>query len=464
MQAQSIRRRPSRCFMSTVAAVAAIVALAACGGDDDKKATTPSGGDVTTTPASGTGPQSTELGTGVTDTAVKLGIVLIDYDNAVISAHIDFKRGDQQKIFQAFVDDLNKNGGVASGKKIEPVYVVYAPLGTDPPLKACTKLTEDENVFATVGVLYEPTGAAQICFTKQHKSILITHELSEGIVKKAPAGLLLTTDTLAERSTRKLLEEANGKGLLTGKKFGILAEPGTKDRIGEVIEPELKKLGLEVGTAATLQVEGTGDTTAAQSQLDSVIERWKGEGVTALFISGLVPISKVFVQKIKSAMPDVLIVTDGDSSAKGGAQDVANAGVTPNPYAGTLALVGLTDQEQFETPDLRECVKVWETASGTKVDAPKDVKPDANGKRDEIWITVRDACSDLKFFKAIADRIGPYLNNENWINAVNNFGAIPVVATAQASLGKDKYDASDSATLHEWDPTAGTAGDWKAVS
>ncbi len=456
------RRRPWWFVLSIVGFAAALALAAACGGDGNKNKAEP--GVETTTPASGTAPQSKELGQGVTDTSVKLGVVLIDYDNDVISANIDFKRGNQQKIFQAFVDDINNHGGVAGGKKIDPVYELYAPLGTDPPLKACTKLTEDAKVFATVGVLYEPTGAAQVCFTKQHKSILITHELSEGIVKKATPGLLLTTDTLAERSTRELLEQANAKGLLTGKKFGILTEPGTKDRVDSVIKPELKKLNLETGTAATLQIEGTGDTTAAQSQLDSIIERWKGENVTALFISGLTPISKVFVQKIKKAMPDVLIVTDGDSSAKGAAQDVAAAGVSPNPYAGTLALVGLTDQEQFETPDLQACVKVWEDASGTKVAAPEDVKPDANGKRDEIWISVRDSCSDLQFFKEIADRVGPYLDNQNWIDAVNNFGAIKIVATPSASLGKGKYDAGDGATLHEWDPTAGKNGDWKAVT
>src|SRR5207302_10777039 len=191
--------------------------------------------------AAGTAPQSTTLGQGVTDTSIKLGVVLIDYNNSVISANIDFTRGDQQKIFQAFIDDVNNNGGVAGGKKLVPAYDLYAPLGTHPPLQACTKLTEDAKVFATIGVLYEPTGAGQVCFTKQHKTILITHELSEDIMKRVPPGYLLTTDALAERSARDMLEQANTKGLLAGKKFGILAEAGTKSRIDSVLKPELQK-------------------------------------------------------------------------------------------------------------------------------------------------------------------------------------------------------------------------------
>jgi hypothetical protein len=441
--------------------LAAVVALSACGGDDDD---TPSADNTTTvsSPGGGTKPQTTELGQGVTDGAIKLGIVIVDYDNEVISANVDFSRGDQEAIYQAFVDDLNKNGGIG-GRQIEPVYEVYAPLGSDPPMKACTRLTEDEKVFATLGVLIDFAGAAQVCFAKTHESILLTHELSQGIVDKATPGLLLTTDTLAERASSELLQSAFDKGLLTGKKFGILSDAEGKSRIDDVVEPKIKDLGLEVGTAGVLNIDPSGDTTAAQAQLDSFIERWKNEDVTALFISGLATVDNQFVQKIKNELPDLLLLTDGDASAKGAAQDLVNAGTTPNPYQGMLALIGLTDQEQFETPSLQECVKVWETASGDTVVAPKDLKAGSDGKRAEIWITVRDACSDLKFFKDIAERVGQYLNNDNWIDAVNNFGEIEVVASTAASLGEGKYDAGDGGTLKQFDTEAGTAGDWAPV-
>ncbi len=459
MRVQEARRHRSRSFVYLAGVLATVVALAACGSSSKPKATT----NTTAPAAGGTAPQSTELGQGVTADSVKLGIVIVDYDNAVISANVDFTRGPQQKIYQAFVDDMNNNGGVAGGLKVDPVYDVYAPLGSDPPLRACTKLTDDAKVFATVGVLIDFAGAAQLCFTKQHKTILITHELSQDVMDKAPGGTLLTTDTLAERSTRDMLEAANTKGLLTGKKFGILAETTNKSRINDVIKPELKKLNIPVGTAGVLTLDPSGDTTQSQAQLDSFIERWKGENITALFVSGLAAVSKVYIQKIRKELGDILIMTDGDSSAKAAGQDAANAGVNPNPYDGMFAWVGLTEQEQFETPSMQECVKVWETASGTKVVAPKDLKKGADGKRAEIWITVRDVCSDLKFFKTIADKVGKYLNNANWVDAVNNFGEITIVATPKATLGTDKYDASDGAQLVEFDPAAGTSGDWKVV-
>jgi hypothetical protein len=359
---------------------------------------------------------------------------------------------------------MNKNGGIA-GRQIKPIYKSYVSIGSAGPLEACTKMTEDEKVFATVGVLYDPTGAGQLCFTKTHESILVTHELSESIMKKARPGMLLTPDALAERSIRTMVELAEKKGLLDGKKFGVVAETGTKSRIDEAIVPALKKAGAEVGSTGTLQLGDSTDTTQAMAQLESLIERWKGEKINAVFISGLSTVSKGQVDKIKEAFPDAFLMTDADSSAKGAGQDAVNAKISPNPYDGIVSLAGLTDQQEFERKQTADCIAIWEKASGTKVVAPKDIKPDADGKRAEIWITARDACNELGFVKVIADRIGKNLNYTNWVNTVNTFGKTKDFPnTDAASLGVGKYDANNNFSLAEFDPTAGTSGDWKQLT
>ncbi len=460
----SRQRRSAVC----AGALALTVGLAACG--SSSKSSTPSSAKTTTTPQTvsvTTGPPNTtpELagnGQGVTATTVKIGVVFVDYK--AIAQFIDFQRGDQQKIFQAFVDDINAHGGVAGGRKLVPSYNTYFPAGSAGPLAACTQFTEDDKVFATIGVLIDASGGGQLCFTKQHHSILLTHELSEDVMSKADPGLLLTTDALAERSARTMLDLGMNKGILKGKKFAILAETGTKSRITSAIEPELKKLGIRYGTAGVLNIGQDEDTTAGQAQMAPLIERWKGENDNAVFISGLGAVSKVFVQKIKASMPDVLLMTDTDSSAKGAAQDAVHAGARPNPYDGILSLTGLSDEQQFETPKVQACVKTYETASGETVVAPKDLKPDKNGKRQEVWISVRDSCSDLDFFKTIADKVGKNLNNTNWTRVVDNFGTIQLVGTSAASLGTGKYDADNNFALVAFDPTSGANGDWKALT
>jgi hypothetical protein len=458
-------RRRSACVAGGIALA---VTLAACGSStksgtktDNASTTTPQTISVTTGPPN-TSPESTAIGQGVTATTVKIGVVFVDYK--AIAQFIDFARGDQQKITQAFIDDINNHGGVAGGRKLEAVYNSYFPVGSAGPLAACTQFTDDDKVFATIGVLIDASGAGQLCFTKQHHSILLTHELSEDVMQKADPGLLLTSDSLAERSIRTMLDLAKNKGNLDGKKFAILAETGTKSRIDSAIKPEMKKLGIPLGTAGVLSIGQDENTTVGQSQMGPLIERWKGENDNAVFISGLGAVSKVFVQKIRAAMPDVLLMTDANSSAKGAGQDAVHAGLNPNPYADMLSLAGLSDEQQFETPKLQACVKVWEKASGTKVVAPKDLKPDKDGKRQEIWITVRDACSDINMFKTIADKVGKNLNNVNWQRTVDNFGTIDLVSTAAASLGTGKYDADNNFSLVSFDPMAGTGGDWKALT
>ena len=80
-----------------------------------------------------------------------------------------------------------------------------------------------------------------------------------------------------------------------------------------------------------LNIGQDANTTAGQAQMPPLIERWKGENVNAVFITGLGAVSKVFVQAIKAAMPDVLIMTNTDSSAKGAAQDAVRAGRQAEP-------------------------------------------------------------------------------------------------------------------------------------
>ena len=60
--------------------------------------------------------------------------------------------------------------------------------------------------------------------------------------------------------------------------------------------------------------------------------------------------AKQFVQKLKSEMPDVQLITDASSTAEQG-QDLVAAGTNPNPYDGMLGTIdsdGLRALEQQE--------------------------------------------------------------------------------------------------------------------
>ena len=194
------------------------VVLAACG--SGTKAATP----TTTAPAGATAagsnaPISKTLGEGVTATTIKIGIALVNFQ--CIAAYIQTTRIDEYKVYQAFIDDINAHGGIA-GRKIIPVFHTFCPIVPAPALSLCTQFTEDDHVFAVMGDFIDLTGQAQPCIAKQHKTVLITIDLTKAIIDSAPPGMLLTFDANQERTVAVTLELLKRQHTLDGKKVAVL--------------------------------------------------------------------------------------------------------------------------------------------------------------------------------------------------------------------------------------------------
>ena len=447
MRALSSSRPSLRRSVAVLSVIAFAAAAAACGSSSKSSSSS------NTTASSGTTAPAVvdkSFGTGVTANSIKIGIAIVDF--APIQQFVDFNHGDEQKIDQVFIDNINKNGGIG-GKKLDVVYQKYTPIGSTFPTQVCTKMTQDEKVFAVLGNIEDPTGASQLCVSKQNHTILIGHDMTDTeLLGAAPNGLMLTPDIAAERRLNVLLSLVKTQKTLDGKTVATLAETSTKGRISSVITPALKDMGVKTGTNAVLDVGGTTDTTAAQAQLDSFIERWKTEGVNAIIITGADVVANQFVTKLSKQMPGTLLLTDSTSSAAGSAQDNVAAHLNPNPYEGMLTANGLPDQQAFEEANLQKCVKEYETATGETVISPQDLKPGPDGKRVQVWVAISDICRELTMFQQIAAKVGPYLNNTNWVNAVNSLGAVKDLPSSQyASLKTGKYDADDSFALAKFE-------------
>lgn len=401
-------------------------------------------------------------GQGVTADTIKLGLVQVDYK--CIQDFVDFNRGDQEETYKVFVDDLNAKGGI-NGRKVEPVYRDFCPIGNAEALSTCTSFTEDDKVFAVVGVFIDQSGDAQLCIAKNHKTVEIIHNVSQSWIDQAPKGLLLTPNITTDRRLSVILDLLARDKTLKGKKVAVLTQQDSKDRVDSVVNPALKKMKVKTGSTAVLTVTGT-DTSAAQSQLESFIEKWKGEDVDTFVIVGQVVVAKNYVTMLKDAFPDATLIADQTPTALSGGQDAVAAKVDPNPYEGLISAEGQAEQARFETPVMQQCVKTYEKATGKKVVAPKDVKPNSSGKRDEIYASVEDACGDILFFKTIAEKAGKTLNNTTWTKAVNTMGPIDdqLVLGKWASLHTGKYDANNTFGLVAFDSSAGTTGDWKALT
>jgi ABC-type branched-subunit amino acid transport system substrate-binding protein len=436
------KRGPRGLTLLVAVMIAAMVAAACGSGASSKAGSTTTAGNAPSTTA---GPISKTLGVGVTAKTIRIGVAMIDYEP--IKQYVHNTDGNQKETYQVFFDDINKHGGVG-GRKLVPYYHQYVSIGSTGPLAACASLIDDKKVFATIGVLYDATGAGQLCFTKQHKSILITHELTQSVIDKAPPGTLLTIDVTPERGVSTLITLLKKEKTLAGKTVAVLGSTNSKASIESTIVPGLKAAGIKTGSTGILTISGE-DTTAAQNTLDSYIERWKSEGVKAVLFSGDEAVASQFVRKVSKGIPGVLMLTDSSASAMHNAAAEPN----PNPFQGMLTAQGLTSQDNFLQPSVQACATTYKNALGKKVIAPADLKPGPDGNKVFVYDAMELACEDLAFFKYVAEKVGPYLNNENWVQTINNLGNIDNVipGTHYASMHAGKYDAADDSGLAAFD-------------
>ena len=396
---------------------------------------------------------------GVTATSIKIGFVNIDY--TCIKQFVSYNFGDQPAIDQVMIDDLNAHGGVL-GRKIVPVFKSICPIGNTTALAVCTSLTEDEKVFAVMGLLYDNSGDADLCVSRDHQTILNSFLPRQKFISKAPPSLMVSTDITTERLATVLFNLLKAQGTLKGKKVATLTDTTTADEVASVIKPALDGAGVAQGSEGVLNVNGS-DTSAAQSQLDSFIERWKAEGVDVVWLDGGDASGKQFVEKIKAGMPGVLLLADEFPGAQQAGQDETAAGRKPNPYDGMLSATGQTESEEWQNPRLQQCVKTYETGSGQHVIGPDDLKPGPDGIRVRVWAAVRDICNQLALFKQIAEKAGPDLTNDTWRRATDTIGAIQLV-DPYASIHAGKYDATDAFRLVAFDSTYGPKGDFKPLT
>ena len=237
-----------------------------------------------------------------------------------------------------------------------------------------------------------------------------------------------------------------------------------ESRVNDVIVPALKKAKVKTGSTAILNITGT-DTTAAQAQVDSFVEKWKSEGVNMVFLAGNLVSAKQFAESIKAGLPKATLVTDTDTSLDQ-AKGEQNSGVSPNPYEGMISGTGLTQSERWanKSPILQQCVDIYEKATGTTVPGPDERKVNADGKQINTDQAVTNVCGDLMMFKQIAEKTGKNLTTKNWQKTVDSFGKVELPPNQFSSLCKGKYDAQDDFQLISYDSSLGTAGDWKTLT
>ena len=206
------------------------------------------------------------------------------------------------------------------------------------------------------------------------------------------------------------------------------------------------------------------DTTAAQAQLDSFIEKWKTEHVNALILVGAAASSKQFVEKVKAEIPDMQLVADTTSVEDGGQYDV-KAGIKPNPYDGIITAEGRIGLEHSKTKNYTYCKQIFEKQTGITIPLPNDrgeapERPSATTStatpRTRAPTSRCSRTSPTRSARTSTTRTGPTPSTTSVRSRVMN--------TDFASLHTGKYDADDTYGLVAFDPSIKPYGDWRHVT
>src|SRR5690242_17404592 len=183
---------------ATVIAVSGLSSSAASGAADDKL---------------------TATAQGVTADTISIGFAYPDLDALAKTGFVRVSHGPYDPIVRALVADINKHGGVL-GRKLKVFPEKYSVLGNAEQTAVCTKLTEDDKVFAVVGAL---VGTNNECITQQHKTMLVQSigsSLNATELAKARAPWV-TAGATDERSIEALVQLLKQQRSLEGKNIAV---------------------------------------------------------------------------------------------------------------------------------------------------------------------------------------------------------------------------------------------------
>jgi hypothetical protein len=377
-------------------------------------------------------------GRGVAADAIKVGFSYIDLETLAQQGIIKIDHGPYAEIIQALVDDINARDGI-NGRQIDLSIAKYSPIGTTDQLAACTKLTEDDQVFV---VLNGFVGGNNLCVVQQHSTALVggdTTALTPAHLAAARAPWSSYNAT-SERSIKALVELLDGSGALKGKQIGVYgAQVGNQPLIDSGVKA-LKHAGYKV--AATGFNDAPEDDTQAAAGQDKVIaQRMKDAGVdTVIDVTQFIPGANFDAADFH---PALYTLDTGN---------IAAAAFT-NPFEKFPIVAGLSSGVEpggeFDTAAFKHCVDVYEKATNKKV---KDqLQEDLDGKSSGD-VAMQIACTTLQIFEAGAKAAGKTLNNDTFRKGIESLGSMELANGTKAVFGPGSLAGQVSFQLAKFDP------------
>ncbi|WP_432841398.1 ABC transporter substrate-binding protein [Dactylosporangium sp. CA-092794] len=375
-------------------------------------------------PRRSTADQVTDVAQGVTDTTIKVGVVLLDL-SSVDSLGLGLPNYDiqlQQAAFDSLFNAVNASGGI-NGRMIKPIYASRDTLATTGPhsdKEICIRLAKDEQVFAVIGLTYD----AGTCAVLQYHVPVVTRYPALEKVYQDSHGLLATLDPPLEQIERNWATVLVKSGLVKGHKVGMLsvADGSTYQLSGEAAADTLKQRGYP------LTVMGELNPANGVPEIQALIQKMKSAGVDSVMLASDFANALRFVALAEAQHYTPQYLTSDLGS-------LASDGLLANAGQSLDGAIAFTDNAwpakgALATPENQTCVDNYNKTTTTT-----DIPPGAQS-------AVPLVCAITQIFVRAATDAGTRLNPRSFVQALEGIGAIeglPAVLPGTFAPGKTGY-------------------------
>jgi hypothetical protein len=382
---------------------------------------------------------------GVTEDSIHVGVSMLDFAFLVETNLSPQGWGDQQLVWETFVEKLNNDGGILGRELVVDSYKYYSPigpiLGGIDPEAVCLELAADIETFAVLGGFLGPVEDINTCITGTQNTIMVGgRQTAERLA--ASTAPWIEPGTMKETKMKVFLSLLEQEGLLEGKNIALVGneDDGPYELASEILSGMDVNVVLDVGVQVPV-----GDTAAEDARWDVLVQNVLASGAdVAMLVGG----ERAGIRNLANNDIDMdLYVMNSETFTN------LSESVTPEMAEGAISLTGLTEQEIWDDPLTQDnCVIPFKEANPDLVIEG----PDQFDEGEEEWYrSIMSYCRWLHLFKMIAEAAGPNLTHESFLGAAESMSDFVLPGQPYNSISPGKYDASDSFRLSLFDSTSG---------
>ncbi|MEZ5168432.1 MAG: ABC transporter substrate-binding protein [Acidimicrobiales bacterium] len=413
----------------------------ACGGDGS---TSPAGSaPASSAPSPGGGNGATFR--GVTADSIKVGITAVDWD-ALAAANIRFGRSNSADLYVAALEAVNDRGGI-HGRTLEPVVEYFLPIGSTDFDRACTSLTEDEDVFVAIG---QALDSNVLCFTELHDTaaVMLTG-MTDELVARSNAPYATVWSSLENRAAA-FVAAMQDAGALDGATIGVVGSADVSEIEYRTIVDAFEDAGHDV--VEGLLAANADDILETQRQQALVFERMTQAGVDLTVSTTGVPL------EIANAIDAGYTSEHWALATVMTAQGLTDAGVDQSYLDGALGVVntpvGTPAQPMLaDDPVASACVDDLVARTG-------HLLPYALGAETNDLVEALYACSAVAILEEALLAAGPDLTNDSFEAGLGSIGPIDLPGHFEGRLEPGDLGAARGLMVVRFDASSGV---WEPV-